>query len=314
MGKAINMLNMLMLLRSRGKMQIKELSEILEVKERMIRKYKNDFEQLEIYIDSKTGKDGGYYIYADNSLIDLGITQEELSILKDAQNYLEHESFIFLQEYKMILDKVESNLKNKGDNLSKSNLIFESIPNINLEEEKEKYLKLQGAILKSKKVELSYFSLSSGLNTRIIRPYIIYLYQGFWYVIAYCELRDEVRQFKLSRIKEMKVLDDNFNKPQDFSLKDYLNGCIGIVYDEERFNVKLKIHYPMSIKVSERIWVEDQEVTFNEDNSIIFEAEMTGLEDITNWILSMGSSVEVIGPVELKKRVKAEANKIIEKN
>jgi len=78
--------------------------------------------------------------------------------------------------------------------------------------------------------------------------------------------------------------------------------------------VELKIDFPMSIKVSERIWVEDQEITFNEDNSIIFKAKMTGLDDLVNWVLGLGSSVEVIKPEELKQRVKDETRIILAKN
>ncbi len=70
----------------------------------------------------------------------------------------------------------------------------------------------------------------------------------------------------------------------------------------------------MSIKVSERIWVEDQEITFNEDISIIFKAKMTGLDDLVNWVLGLGSSVEVIKPEELKQRVKDETRIILAKN
>lgn len=78
--------------------------------------------------------------------------------------------------------------------------------------------------------------------------------------------------------------------------------------------MELKIDFPMSIKVSERIWVEDQEITFNEDNSIIFKAKMTGLDDLVNWVLGLGSSVEVIKPEELKQRVKDETRIILAKN
>ena len=97
------------------------------------------------------------------------------------------------------------------------------------------------------------------------------------------------------------------------SLDNYFEGCIGLIKDEEKFDIKLEIDYPTSIKVSERIWVKGQKVSFNEDNSIIFEAKMTGIYDIVHWILSLGSAVRVIEPVELRKKVKEEARKIIKK-
>lgn len=42
MSQVGNALNMLILLKSRGKMKAKELADILEVKERTIRRYKED--------------------------------------------------------------------------------------------------------------------------------------------------------------------------------------------------------------------------------------------------------------------------------
>ena len=132
--------------------------------------------------------------------------------------------------------------------------------------------------------------------------------------MAYCELRKAIRQFKLSRIRDLKLLDENFKPPKDFSLKHYLENTVGIVYDEDKFNVKLEIDFPMSIKVKERIWVKNQEITLRDDNSILFKAEMTGLDDLVNWVLSMGSAVKVISPLVLKEKVRQEAEKIVEKN
>ena len=169
---------------------------------------------------------------------------------------------------------------------------------------------MQEALLSENKIEMKYFSLSSGLKKRKIQPYAMYIYQGFWYVMAYCELRKSIRQFKLSRIRELELLTEDFEKPDEFSLSNYLEDTVGIVYDKEKFNVKLEIDFPISIKVKERVWVDNQEITLREDNSIIFEAKMTGMDDIVHWVLSLGSSVNVLEPRELKKRVKKEAREI----
>ncbi|MBM7623760.1 helix-turn-helix transcriptional regulator [Sporohalobacter salinus] len=314
MGKCANVLKMLMILRSRHKMKTRKIANRLEVDPRMIRKYKKVLEQLGVYIESTPGRYGGYSIGVDNTILNLGIDEQEFSVLKNAETYLKQEGFVFIKEYKTILDKINSNLKNNQRIKDVNDLILESIPNINLEKEKDKYINIQEAVMTSNKVKIEYFSLTSGLKDRVIRPYALYVYQGFWYVMAYCELRDAIRQFKLPRIRKMEILKEEFKKPEDFSLNEYLENTIGIIYDEDKFNVKLKIEFPTSIKVSERIWVKDQKVTFNEDNSIIFEAEMTGLDDIVNWVLSLGSDVKVIEPLELKEQVKEEAREILKNN
>ncbi len=67
----------------------------------------------------------------------------------------------------------------------------------------------------------------------------------------------------------------------------------------------------MSIIVSERIWSEDQKITFNQkDNSILFEATMSGLPEIKTWILSMGSYAEIIQPKGLYEEIKNEVKKL----
>lgn len=314
MSKAANMLKMLMLLRVRDKMKIEQLSDKLEVKPRQVRKYKDELEQVGVHIGSERGRYGGYFIERDNNILNLGIDEQEYSILKNAETILKQNNFMFSDEYQLVLDKINSNLKQQETSKNISELVLQSSPNINQKEEKDKYEMMQEAIVSEQKLEMDYFSLSSGLNKRILRPYAIYIYQGFWYVMGHCELRDEIRQFKLTRIKEFKILDESFEKPKDFSLSNYLENTVGIIYDQEQFNVKLEIDFPMSIKVSERVWVDNQKISFREDNSIIFEAEMTGLDDLVNWVLSMGSAVKVIEPEKLKERVNEEAAKILENN
>ncbi len=47
--------------------------------------------------------------------------------------------------------------------------------------------------------------------------------------------------------------------------------------------------------------------TIRPDGSVIeFRARLSGLEEITRWVLSWGSKAQVLGPVALKKRVKDE--------
>lgn len=62
MSKLSNTLTMLEYLSSGRKYTIKELSDKLEVSERMIRIYKDDLEKAGIYIDTIKGPYGGYVL------------------------------------------------------------------------------------------------------------------------------------------------------------------------------------------------------------------------------------------------------------
>ena len=62
MSKVSNVITLLELLQSGRKYSIKELANILEVSERMIRVYKEDLEKAGIYIDTILGPYGGYVL------------------------------------------------------------------------------------------------------------------------------------------------------------------------------------------------------------------------------------------------------------
>lgn len=62
MSKISNVLLMLQYLENGRKYSIKELSEKLEVSERMIRSYKDELEKAGIYIDTIMGPYGGYVL------------------------------------------------------------------------------------------------------------------------------------------------------------------------------------------------------------------------------------------------------------
>lgn len=152
MSKVANMLNMLQILKDKKIHSIKELAEKIEVSQRMIRQYKLELEQAGIYINSTTGKYGGYQLDEENNFLKLEDTVKE-----------------------------------------------------------ETYIIMKKAIRNKNKVELKFNSVNSGVTKRIIHPAELFYYLDKWYVAAFCELRKEIRLFKLDDIIEYKVLEETFD-------------------------------------------------------------------------------------------------------
>ena len=74
---------------------------------------------------------------------------------------------------------------------------------------KEKmYVVMKDAIAGKNKVKIKYESVNSGITERIIHPAQLFLYIDKWYIAAFCELRNEIRLFKLDDIKEYEVLNE----------------------------------------------------------------------------------------------------------
>ena len=78
------------------------------------------------------------------------------------------------------------------------------------QEDQNKYNILTRAIKEKRKVKLLYTSKSSGDKYRIIDPAEMFLFKDGWYCVAYCELREDMRQFSLKDIKEIELLEEHF--------------------------------------------------------------------------------------------------------
>ena len=152
MSKVANMLNMLQILKDEKIHSIQELAEKLEVSERMVRQYKVELEQTGIYINSITGRYGGYKIEKENNFFKLeDIVKEEM------------------------------------------------------------YIIMKKAIKNRNKIEIKYNSINSGITKRIIHPAELFCYIDKWYVAAFCELRNEIRLFKLEDIMDYKILEEIYD-------------------------------------------------------------------------------------------------------
>ena len=76
---------------------------------------------------------------------------------------------------------------------------------------KEKiYLIMKKAIANKNKVKIKYKSVNSGITERIIHPAELFIYIDKWYIAAFCELRDEIRLFKLDDIIEYEILAEKY--------------------------------------------------------------------------------------------------------
>jgi len=82
---------------------------------------------------------------------------------------------------------------------------------------------IQHAITESEKLKIKYQSREEEqITERIIQPCAVYFSGAVWSAIAFCELRQEIRAFRLDRIKELKLLQTHFEPDNTFSIEHYL--------------------------------------------------------------------------------------------
>lgn len=169
---------------------------------------------------------------------------------------------------------------------------------------------LLDAVRASREVSFDYHKLTgSQPEHRTVQPYHVGQIEHGWYLLAHDPARKAMRTFALQRITKLQVLRSKFERNPRFNARDHLGGGFGVwSYDEKpnhAHEVSIRFEGYAARVVAERMWHSSQEIRkLKPDGSVIeFQATLSGLEEITRWILSWGSKAKVIGPPTLKKRV-----------
>jgi len=188
-------------------------------------------------------------------------------------------------------------LENKFDGL----IDFGLETKVDYKEIKDIFNSIYNAQLGGKSIYTKYFSIArKEISERVIDAYALKFKFGVWYLIGFCHLRNEIRTFRIDRIKELKTLDKKFSIPEDFSLDSFLEGSWGIKKGKKA-DVKLKFSPKIADFISEVIWHPSQKLKFDQDGSLYASYEVTGLDEIKRWILGFGGEVEVLEPLELRE-------------
>ena len=175
---------------------------------------------------------------------------------------------------------------------------------------KEILNRVNDAAINRKSVEIVYYTMSRKKETRRrVDPYRIWFFNGTFYLIGLCHMRNEVRIFALDRIKMLHQTKETFEVPKDFSLEDFMGPSFG-VYQGEPVHIKVWFHADVAGYIKEKIWHESQQTHPQNDGSIIFEANVAGTDEIRFWIMTWGSKAEVLEPASLREDIRAEAERI----
>ena len=101
-------------------------------------------------------------------------------------------------------------------------------------EQKNFFDKIRDSIIERFALKLKYINSNGEISERIAEPLKLYFKSKSWYLIAYCRKADDYRMFRLSRIREVEVTNEHFEREMcEYKYdNDDENICV---------NVKLKI-------------------------------------------------------------------------
>ena len=146
------------------------------------------------------------------------------------------------------------------------------------------------------------------VTTRTIHPYRLHYSQSLatWYIISYCELRQEIRTFAVSRVLDVRLLEEHFSIPETFSIEEYLANAFEQVSGEEAQQVAIRFSPWQSRWIREHSWHPTQQIAEQPDGGLILTMQVSSLDAVKRWVMRYGGEAEVLVPEELRSMIREE--------
>jgi predicted DNA-binding transcriptional regulator YafY len=152
-------------------------------------------------------------------------TDDELAALRTALVLLDGE-FAYAEPLRLALQQVSWGRPSPLEESDSTSIEVKLAPSGGGRELSQRLAKIETAISRRKTIEFSYYSMERDqVSDRKVDPYHLVFRNGQFYLIAHSHEREEVRVFRLSRIRA-KVsyatkAEHDFTPPEDFDRRDY---------------------------------------------------------------------------------------------
>ncbi len=167
------------------------------------------------------------------------------------------------------------------------------------------------AILQQRRLEVVYRAMHGQTDTRRrVAPYRLLFFEGSFYLLGHCGLRQDIRVFALDRVRQIDLTDEAFEAPEGLSIEEFLKSSFG-VFHGPLTRVKIRFDQEIAGYITEKVWHPSQRLSARADGSVMFEVEVAGTEEIKHWVLKWGARAEVLKPLSLREEIRREAEAML---
>lgn len=297
--KFTRVMAILIQLQSRKIVRAKDIADRFEISIRTVYRDIQTLEEAGVPISSEVGV--GYSLTPGYKLPPVMFTKTEATAFLTAEKLIEKFTDCSIEtSYKSAMMKIRAVLRSSEkellENIEQNIEIIRRRPHLPSIAKLDRLQTIIECISEKKAISIKYHSFySNETNDRTIEPIGIFFVDSNWHTIAFCELRNDYRDFRLDRIIEIEKTETNYKKKHP-SIKDYLSKLatkqnletvvLKVENDTAKF-LKEQMYYFGFI--SEKIQGEYTEMTFLTSNINYF----------VRWFISFADKAEIIAPDSL---------------
>jgi predicted DNA-binding transcriptional regulator YafY len=316
MPKNDHMLSILWMLNSGEKLTAKQIAEKLEIHIRTVYRYIDALCASGVPIISDAGHNGGYSLLHNFIKSPLLFSMEEKKALLHAAQFAQEAGYPLSEALEQATSKLTRYSNEEQERLLSHHVAGFGVINRKGSPAVQPILQeLEHAVANEASVEISYRNSHDEQSTnRIIDPYGVVNWNNKWYTVAFCQLRKEIRSFRVDRILDITRTPFTFKRPEDFSARAFfmdkllpdVEGKAGLV----TFIIGGRAEALDDVCMH---WFLEHHLQERTSTQAVFRMEEEYLyTHVPNILLPYGKSIHVIEPQKLKDKLAALAAELME--
>lgn len=316
MPKKDNLLAILWMLNTGGKLTAKQLSERLELNIRTVYRYIDALCASGVPIIADSGHNGGYRLLNQFIKAPLLFELEEKKALLHAAQFAKEAGYPGSEALDHAASKLRMYSSPEQEHTLNHQLAGFEVAERTVSPAVQPVLtELEQAVAGEYPVEIDYRTgREEQVKRRTIDPYGIVYWNSKWYAVGFCHLKQEIRSFRADRMLTIQPAPGNFKRPDVFSARDFFlqkllpdqagkETLTTVVLDGRAEALDdLCLHWYLGHHLQERT-----------PSRAIFLLEGEAAQQfVPHFLLSYGKSVRVLEPQSLKDRAAAIAADLAE--
>ena len=156
---------------------------------------------------------------------------------------------------------------------------------------------LRNSMLAFKKIQFDY-PIKEEIKTITLNPYGLIIADKY-YLVGFNEYVNSLRQYRVDKITNLAILDEYFEKDENFSLSGFCNNSFS-VYQEEPLNITLEFDKSVADDVLNYHFHPTQKMKTLESGNVQVKFTSGGTYAICQELFKWGCNVQIKKPTQLK--------------
>ena len=289
-------------LQSKKSVTAQEIAERFDTSVRTVYRDIRALEEAGIPVGAEAGK--GYFIMEGYYLPPVIFNREEAGAILMGAKLIEHHTDQSIKNnFTQALYKIKAVLKYQDkdylESLEKNINVYRYSAPVRKEFPNSFLADIQTALATRHVVQFDYYAnYNDQFTTREVEPLGLCYYSGHWHLIAYCRLRQALRDFRPDRIMKLIIKENTFDRKTHDSFGGYMEEIIRgselkeamVIFNPgvARYIQEQKFYYG---------FIEERPV----DRGVEMKFTVPAYEYLARWLLTFGANVTIVDPRPLKE-------------